>query len=393
VRDRVLWVWLAWAGCQEEEEPEPTGDDSDTDTDIDADTDTDADADSDSDTDGDTDTDPLLHMFSEDQVLVIPHGEGLDLMAPDGTTAWSRTWTELVGPCPLCGGEGASPDGDGLLLAFTLTGPLGIGGIARLDGTGALEFRLDGFGFPHDAVRDPSDGTVIVSETQANRLNWVAGDGSSIVPIRTLDEYDPTWPGLTPNGNFQFDYEGRPYLLVSHRGSGTPEPAGAITLWDLSQPGDPQLRWRFPEAGALKVPHACMMREWQGQWWLVWAHTEGTESTGTVGLAVGDTPLERPQYVADLVPQEPVGPFVFLRGVDLTDDGWLYLTDTGPFGVPAVQAGRVVQTPLPALVPDGISTGAIGDQVLVDIETAAVVRTGLAQPFEGWLWVPTFPLD
>jgi hypothetical protein len=391
VRDRVLGAWLGWVGCQQEEEPPaPTGTDNDTDTDVDADSDTDSDADTDT---TDTATLPLLHQFGDDQVLVIPDGEGLQLMGNDGTLVWSRAWGDLVGPCPLCGGEGAEPDGDGLLLAFTLTGPLGAGGIARIDATGALDFRLDGFGFPHDALRDRTDGTILISETQYNRLIWVDSEGSSLAPVHLLDEDDPTWPGLTPNGNFLFDHEGRHYVLVSHRGAGTNEPAGAITMWDISDPDLPELRWRFPAVGALKVPHSPIFREWQGQWWMLWAHTEGSETTGTVGLAVGASPLDLPQYVADLVPKEPLGPFAFLRGVELTDDGWLYLTDTGPFGVPGIKAGRVLQTPLPALVPDGVSTGAIGNQVFVEIVTGAVVLDGLDQPFEGWLWTPTFPID
>jgi hypothetical protein len=330
-------------------------------------------------------------VFDEDHVLVIPDQVGLQLMDRDGNLALSRTWSQLVGSCTLCGGEGASADGDGLLLAFTTNAF--DGAVARIRGDGTLDFRVDGFTFPHDAVRDPLDDTIIVPETTANQISWVAGDGSSASMLRRIDRNTPGGDEELPNGLERVDHDGRTYLLTSYRGASFGGSDGRISLWDITTPA-PSLVWKFPADGALDTPHCPILREYQGRWWLVWAHTEGgPDGAGTVGLAVADDPTAPPAYVADLVPQEPVAPFEFLRGVELTADGELYLTDSGSVGgVGGGTRGRVLRAAMPSLSPTG-ATGAVDqDQVLLDLEGGEVLLEGLSNPFEGWLWRPTLPL-
>jgi hypothetical protein len=381
---RSAGLWIALASCEQG----GTVTIVDATTLPDADADTDADADADADTDADTDAGGT---FSADQVLVVPQARGLALLANDGSAALAASWSDLVGDCPDCAGQGASADGDGLLVSFTLTGDPGPGGIARLGPDALLDFRLDGFDFPHDVTRDPADGALVVTEALSDRLLWVAGDGGSVAPVRTLDDGHPDWSGLFPNGVEHLEHAGRSLLLTSHRGgadTGAP-PAGEIALWDATDPGAPTRVWRFPPSGVLDTPHGCVLRERGGRWWLLWAHTRGAPDGGSVGLAVTDDPTVPPAYVADLVPGAAIGRFGFLKGVDLTDEDWLYLTDASSGG--AGPSGRVVRAPMPDLSPTG-ATGALGDQVHVELDGATVFADALDLPFEGWLWVPTFPL-
>lgn len=332
---------------------------------------------------------PDRRVFDDEHVLVVPHHRGLTLLRADGSAAWEEDWDGLVGECPLCGGEGASADGDGLLVALTTNGLFAGGAVARIGSSGTLDWRLDGFVFPHDAVRDPADGAVVVDEATVDRITWVPGDGSSPDPVRALDDHDATWPGDTPNGLDRVDDGDRTWLVVSHRGDGSAD-SGQITTWDVTDPDAPTLAWTFPPAGGLGLPHGAVLRRYDGRWWLVWAHSAGQPDGSTVGLAVTDDPAVAPRYVADLVPAAPVGPFVFLRGVELTDDGWLWLTDSGEQTASSLVPGRIVSAPMPALEPTGAG-GAVGeDQVLVPLDGAEVVADGFEVPFEGWLWRPTF---
>lgn len=342
-----------------------------------------------------TDTDPTVPTvpeglyFDADHVLVMPDGEGLKLVANDGSVT-SATWLELIG-CTSCGGEGATADDDGgLILSFTLGGGPGTGGIAHLyGGTGALDFRRDGFGFPHGACRDPSDQTIIVQETSGNKLTWIAGDGSSAAPLRTLTNANGDWPGNTPNGLYRFGYGGKTYLLSTHRGGFGG--AGEITMWDISAT-PPSFVWRFPEDGAgLDTPHGPRMRWYDGQWWLLWAHTEGAQGGGSIGIASAADPLQRPTYVADLLVPSALAPLDFVRGVELTTDGTLIVTDSGGLG--GGQIGRLIVGPIPeGLAPTGASGDVGVDQQFVELAEATVWLDGLDNPFEGWLWEPTFSL-
>jgi hypothetical protein len=344
---------------------------------------------------------PTARELAEGDVLVVPEKQGLTFLRADGSRAWSDTWTAVVGDCAACGGEGASADGDGLLLSFTTEGPTRGGAVARLAADGALDWRVDGFAFPHDAVRDPFDDTVIVPEVGGSRLTWIPGDGTSAEPVRVLEPGMPDWPAKLPNGAERFDFDGRRYLLVSHRGlptlptrtGGSPVPTGLLSLWDLTD-GAPALVWRFPEAGGLDTPHGAVFRVHEGRWWLLYAHTRGAAVGGSVGVAVTDDPTQLPAYVADLVPTGAAAPFDFLRGVDLSADGTLWLVDSGPGnGVGTREpTGRMLSAPLPDLPAPAGATGVVDtDQVLVDLRPT-VLTEGLGNPFEGWWWRPPWPL-
>jgi hypothetical protein len=182
------------------------------------------------------------------------------------------------------------------------------------------------------------------------------------------------------------DYNGKTYILVSNRAAGAP--SDVVSFWDITDPVAPAKLWVYPPSGALDTPHGPVFRQYDGSWYLFYAHSYGgPNGDSAVGVAVTTDPTVLPAYVADLVPKPPAGPFDFLRGVELTDDGWLWLTDSGPeFGG---GSGRILKAPFPAgLVPSGKS-GAITQQTFLELPDATVVTSGLDDPFEGWLWVPT----
>lgn len=314
--------------------------------------------------------------------LLVPDANGVVVLELDGSVRRSWTWPELAPPsCDPCGGEGASADGDGLLLSFTtVEGGVGEGSIARVGADGSADFRVDGFAFPHDVMRDPADETLIVVETFGDRVVWIPGDGSSATPVRQLGARVPGFPGA-PNGAERFDDAGRSYLLLSHLGGGgigggLPGRGGQITLWDITTP-TAELVWGYPEAADLRTPHGPILRREGGRWWLIWAHTLGGGPTrGSIGVAVTDSLRSLPTYVADLVP--PEGEYGFLRGVEL-HEGRLTITDSVP--------GQITTADWPALkVPEGGETGARGDQVFVQMTHVSELASGFDNPFEGWLW-------
>jgi hypothetical protein len=326
-------------------------------------------------------------LFDASRVLVLPDGAGVEFMASDGTIVGTLSWESLVGPCDGCTGEGASADGDGLLVSWQVRGA--DAGVGRIDSTGALEFAIGGLEFPHDAVRDPSDDSIIVPEAFADRISWFAGDGSSDEPVRVLDDQDPGWDQPLPSGIDRIlGEDGSVYLVANNRG-GFPE-GGIITMWDITRPDAPEELWRFPSTGALDTPHGAVIRAYKGRFWLLWAHSYGAPAAGggSVGIAVSTDLRTLPAYVADLTMPDPVGPLDFVRGVELTSDGELWITDSGAERLPAAN-GRVIEAAMPDLSPTG-ATGAVStDQVFVELPEAHVVASGLPNPFEGWLWTPT----
>ncbi|MBX2796780.1 MAG: hypothetical protein KTR31_03895 [Myxococcales bacterium] len=311
------------------------------------------------------------------RTLVVPEARGLTLVDLDEMEPTLTPWTEWMPDCNECGGEGASADGDGLLVS--LVGKDGEA-IARLDADGLLDFRVDGFRFPHDVMRDPADDTLMVVETFADRVTWIDGAGTSALPVRTLGKEHPRFPPL-PNGADRFEHDGRSLLLLSHLGvgGGPGSITGVITLWDITAPSDAQHLWTFPQDGQLQTPHGPVLRMMDDVWWLLWAHTYGDGERGTVGLARTDDPLHRPTYVADLVPGDDVGSFEFLRGVELDTDGTLWLTDSG--------TGWITRASWPTPPPRASgATGGVGDQRYEELGEAEIVLDNLFDPFEAWLW-------
>lgn len=331
---------------------------------------------------------PPPRLLDDDHVLVLPDGPSLSLVRRDGTRAWERTWEELFGDCALCGAEGATADGDGILVSFTTEGPQSGGAIGRVNGAGGPELRVDGFVFPHDAIRDPADGSIIVPEATADRVSWVL-PGPTPELVRRLDEDDPAWMEDTPNGLEHLELDGRSLLVISHRGQeGGKANTGEITMWDITDPDAPGLLWVFPEHDSVSMPHGAVFRYYGERWWMLYAHSRGAEGGSTVGLAVTDDPTVRPTYVADLLPPSEVAPFEFLRGVELTDDGELWLTDSGIGGF---GHGRLLMSSMPDL-PESALSGSIGDQNFVELGPTEVVMEELYNPFEAWLWLPTWEL-
>jgi hypothetical protein len=335
----------------------------------------------------------VARVFDEEHVLVVPDGEGLGFLANDGTWVHRIALADITGPCPACTGEGVAPDGDGLL--FCWAAGFFTGGVARLDGTGALEWSIDGLAFPHGAVRDPFDDTVIVPEAGSNSVRWYPGDGASDEAVRVLDDGVVGWSQDLPNGIDKIEHEGRTFIVVSNRGGGmigfVP---GKVSLWEVTDPDEPALLWKFPATGDLDTPHGAIMRFYEGRWWLLYAHSYGAPSGGgSIGLAVADAIDDAPQYVADLVPPAPAGPFDFVRGVEITDDGWLWMADSGPNEGLLGDNGRILKAPMP---PDLEPTGASGaegeDQLILPLADTEVTTEGVANPFHLWLWRPTFPL-
>lgn len=324
--------------------------------------------------------------FDDDHVLVVPTMDGIELVNADGRSERLASWPEQIDGCPRCTGEGASADGDGLLVAVNRSSDPHDGGVARLDARGAVEWLVDGFAFPHDAVRDPTDDTIIVPESLLDRVSWVACDGSSSTPVRAMTKGRiPGFDGGEPNGADRLDWQGRHYLLLTDRQDGFGW-TGSITLWDLAD-SPPALVWRFPATGGLGKPHSPILRPWQGRWWLLWAHTEGAQADGSsVGVAVTDAPTAPPSYVADLLPPAGAAPWGAARGVELGDDGSLWVTDSSTDGWSGSLIGAIDQATLPSLSPTG-ATGAAGeDQVFVRLDQVDRLVEGLAFPFEAWLW-------
>lgn len=345
------------------------------------------------DTDDPTGTTPTGSLpTGTDRVLVMPNADGLWLVDTDGTDVWTATWAQMLGSCSGCGGEGASADGDGLLVSYTIGGSMNESGIARIGSDGTADWSLSGFSFAHDAVRDPVDDDVIVPEASANRIRWVAGDGSSATAVRAIDSSDGTSIS-TPNGIERVDLATSTLLLSSHRGGGGGGgggngASGKITCWDISSADQQDLVWTYPASGNLHTPHGAVFRQYGGKWWLLYAHSYGADGThGSVGLAVTDDPAVRPTYVADLVP-DTLDAFGFLRGVELDTDGTLYLTDSGG-GQGSTRNGRLISATFPTLSSTGRS-GAYGDQVFVDLQDEVLLRSSMPNPFEGFLWTPVF---
>ncbi|MEN0061284.1 MAG: hypothetical protein AAGA48_03985 [Myxococcota bacterium] len=331
-----------------------------------------------------TDTGPTLPRVLPRDSLVVPDKVGVTFLGLDGSLLESFTWSDLVGPCATCGGEGGSPDGDGLLLSFTTgDGPGNVGAVARVNGKGQLDFRVNGFAFPHDVIRDPADNHLAVVATFTNDVRWIAGDGSSGTVLRSIGSSDPEFPN-TPNGAELLEYNGRNFILLSHR----PNANGRITLWDITDPKDPVFVWRFPETGRIAVPHGPILRQRGADWWLLWAHTNGGPSgRGSVGLAVTTDPTLRPTYVADLDPEPDIAPFTFLRGVELLDDGRMYVTDSGSAG--GNGDGRIFLATFPTLAPSGNGeVGSIGDQRFETLGPAPLIYDDVTSPFEAWYWPP-----
>jgi hypothetical protein len=388
---RALFPCLVLLACGPKDIPADTDTDADADTDADTDSDTDADTDSDADTDttetgttdtGTTDTGIVREddwLFDEDHALALSDDSGVRLLRSDGSVQMLVTWAEIDPDHSSFAGGPLNPDGDGLLLTF-LNASGGEGGIARVDAAGQIDFSLEGLSQPLGVVRDPADDTLILAEGFRESLIWIAGDGSSRQPVRVLDSSQPGWDLRLPTGLSRIDADdGHTYLLVSSLSSYEDSSLGKIALWDITDPEALSLVWDFPSEGGLLYAHSPILRRYEGQWWLLYAHGMGLPEGGSVGLAVTSSLTQEPQYVADLQPAGLPDPVPFLTGVEFTSDGWLYLTDIG--------FTRVLKAPMvEGLAPTGATGAYDQDQVVVDLPGVELVIDELSSPFEAKLW-------
>lgn len=344
-------------------------------------------------------------VLAGDSVLLVPNSGQIELLDAAGSVVKTWEFADLVpdGGCStMCESEGAHPDGDGLLFAWARhEGREYPGGVVRLKKSGddlVTDWGIEGFDFPHDAVRDPNGNGIIVEETLASRLMWVAdgGLGSVEEPLFVLDALHPDWAGyMLPNGMDLMHHDGRDLLVVTTRGRDGADDTGNVTAWDITDLGDVQRLWQFPAGGAtLGTPHGAAVRRVGDAWYLVYAHSTGLNNRGSVGVASLADPLSEPVYLADLKPPSTTPELGFPRGVELTEDGWLYVTDNGVGDTSSV--GWVLKAALPALSPTGAGGGyepGLVDQEIVTLPAGEVFRdVGLSQPFEGWVWNPTIPL-
>ena len=332
----------------------------------------------DNDCDGLSD-EPQILDFDEDALLIMPDEDGLQFIASDTSTWRSLSWEDLVPVCDgACYGEGGSTDGDGLLATYVMDTQLFNGGVIELDIDGNLLGGIQGLSFPHDAVRHPADGSIIVAEA-FGFITWYDSGGS---PLFQIDRGTPGWENQmgTPNGLDLIEYGGSTYLLICSRN-------GVISMWDITAAASASLLWRYPAAGDLDTPHGAVLRELDGTFYLLYAHTLGGpgRGEGSVGVAALSDPAAPPQYLADLVLPPGALPFGFLRGVELTDGGELLITDAGAELVDqGPDQGGLWSASFPALAATG-ATGARGSQVYREFKDMTPLLDGLAMPFEGRL--------
>jgi hypothetical protein len=331
--------------------------------------------------------------------LLITTVDGIERRTLDGDLETLWAWSDLTDACDAgCNPEGVQVDGDGLLVAYSAS--MSSGGILRLkaeNGDLVRDWELQDYGFPHDAITDPSGLGVIVAETFAGRLLWL--DPSDETVLATLDDSHSSWDYSLPNSLELIEHTGQSYLLMSNRGndlSGGSGSAvdGSLVLWDITDPTNPAQVWHYPESGTVGMPHSPVMKRVSGTWVLAYAHTIGVSYAGnevhsSVGLAISDDLTAQPTYVADGVLPTALGDIETSRGVDLGTDGRLYVVETGSRG----GDGRLLTATLPELTPAG-SSGAYSeshaDQIFVTLDDAAVLADDLGGAFEPRLWTPSY---
>ncbi len=410
----LLFLPLALAGCRDDAKPVDTDDpavtDSDTDTDADADTDADSDADTDTDTDTDTDADtdadpnvpPEDPTFDGDRVLLVSLSDRAGRFAVNGDEEPEISLADYVPRCVnnrYCLVEGVTEDGDGLWVNWVDAGEGYNGGLFRLDpGTSGPEliWDTDGMQYPHETVRDPTGPYLIVADAFANTVAWLPDDGSGdfSAPIAFLDPSNNGEPtAQLPNGLQVFEWDGRALLLTSYRTDDFEEPGdtnGSIVLWDITDRQNVTKVWRYPETGTVYAPHNPTLHVRDGEWILTYAQPLGYRGdTGTIGIAVAPDPFTGPAYVMDLVPTDAVV-WSFPRGVLLTADDVLYVTDTGVARVEGTVSFGSLPTDLTPSTKGGTYNEAGTDQTFVTLEDVEVFVTGLTTGYRSIIWNPTW---
>ncbi len=351
------------------------------------------------DTSTDTDTASTTDTGPVPTHLVVTTGEGVEQRTLDGDLERTWSWDDIASPCSGdCKPEGVQVDGHGLLTAYS-QGQAG-GGVLRLKAEGGdlvPDWEIGDLDFPHDAISDPSGLGVMIAETFAARIVWM--DPTTGSELAALDETDSAWDYSLPNSLELIADAGRHYLLMSNRGndlSGGANSAidGVLVLWDVTDGSAPTMVWQYPESGVVGMPHSPVMERVDGTWVLAYAHTVGVEAgnnsgDGSVGVAITDSLTTRPAYVADGVLPGSMGELETTRGVELSSDGTLYITETASRG----GGGRLIRASLPALdLSDktGEYTEDHAHQDYIELTDAEELADDLRGTFEPRLWAPSY---
>jgi hypothetical protein len=263
-----------------------------------------------------------------------------------------------------------------------------------------------GFNLPHALAH--GDGWTAVADTGNDRVLLLAPDAGG-VPTQVIGALSgaeiglPRWPNMV-----QVVDPDEGLLLVtwkgSHEAEGGGENMGLITLWDVKDPGAPNLLWRYPQDGFLAAVHGAHIFHIEGQDVLVYAHALGRADgftggvLGSIGLASLTLP-EAPTYLADLHGGD--GELGFVRDVELIETPrgaqWL-VTDSGCENLEAdcalpgeVHIGDFFLPP--ATGRSGAFTSDHTNQAMVELpDLHAIYTGGLRFPFEADL-VPWDAVD
>ena len=341
-------------------------------------------------------------MFDADHELLVAALPVFVSVQDDGDVAWSASTADFVADTRCddgrCRVEGVTPDGDGLLVNWALqNGVQSEGGVVRMDladGILAPTWEMTGWGYPHEALRDPTGPYFVIADATLDAIHWVSDDGTGNpdAPVASIDD---TTPGVgsahTPNGLWIYRDGAEVFLLVSYRGNDAGAPGsevGRLLCFDVTDRGAPSLLWAFPEEGNLRAPHNPSFHWRDDRWILLFAHSHGVRSeSGSIGVAQTVDLRQVPTYIADLVPTN--GAWGYPRGAELTGDDTLIITDTGTGGV----FGAVYVAAFPTeLLPEGGSGAYTNDgaeQRWVTVDDTMLVG-GLNEAYRSILWAPTY---
>jgi hypothetical protein len=221
-----------------------------------------------------------------------------------------------------------------------------------------------GLNMTHVTEPTPDGAAWVMADTLNSRVVWLDREQDGRV-LAVLDEEHPDWDGFLYANNVQvFEEDGGTWLLVTFKsGSGNEtRNTGRITLWEVSDPSAPVLRWAYPSDGHIAAVHHGRRVEVEGRAYLLYAHSLGASESfegfhGAVGLA--EFSLEGPTYLGDgILPEGPEG-FGFVREVELSPEGdSLYVVDSGcenPDIEDCTLTGRIVEVEFPSWEPEGLS--------------------------------------
>lgn len=337
--------------------------------------------------------------FDSGHPLVVTHTGGIDLLDNLGELVITASWDGLVpsGVCSLgCQASSITEDSDGILVAWARDGQKGNGvdgGILRLKVTRTdiqTDWSIEGYSFPHGAVWS-EEGWVVVADTFQHRVVWMDPEQAGLEQF-VFDQSNEQWGEIYGISGMQLiSTGGRSYLLLSniHKNNedGLVE-EGGLGLWDVSDPADITVLWRYPESGYLRNPHGARLVKSSEGWLLTYAHSNALNDSGTVAFATSGEIETQPMYSGEFSADPGVGTLIFPKSVEMTSDGELIILDSAfYFGVGSMaNLGWVYRVPMPVLPVSGKKTGAYtqsGSQMQVEsFEGGSIIKAGYNSPFE-----------